>query len=88
MFLMSHVSMTFEKCTLKNMFVFSDNLSKMGNDSEKKEDSGFGFKDKSKALDTIRLLESEPSSYQSLTVRGLLGRAKRTLKRKNFSISI
>lgn len=59
----------------------------MGNDSEKKEDSGFGFKDKAKAVDTIRLLENEPSSYQSLTVRGLLGRAKRTLKRK-YNVNI
>lgn len=53
----------------------------MGKD-DKKEDSGFGFKDKNKALETIELLKKETASYQGLTVRGLLGRAKRTLKRK------
>ena len=43
------------------------------------EDSKFGFKDKEKALETLRLLESEETQYQKLTVRGLLGRAKRVL---------
>ncbi|KAJ8705139.1 hypothetical protein PYW08_012459 [Mythimna loreyi] len=46
---------------------------------EDKEDSGFGFKDKAKALETLRLLEQHDLNYRRLTVRGLLGRAKRVL---------
>jgi len=42
-------------------------------------DSQFGFKDKEKAEDTIRLLAEHDMQYQKLTVRGLLGRAKRVL---------
>lgn len=49
----------------------------MGKDD--KEDSGFGFKDKAKALETLRLLEEHDPNYRRLTVRGLLGRAKRVL---------
>ncbi|XP_049884306.1 myb-like protein X [Pectinophora gossypiella] len=49
----------------------------MGKDE--KEDSGFGFKDKAKAEDTLRLLEQHDMNYRRLTVRGLLGRAKRVL---------
>ena len=49
----------------------------MGKDD--KEDSGFGFKDKAKALETLRLLEQHDANYRRLTVRGLLGRAKRVL---------
>ncbi|KAJ0184412.1 hypothetical protein K1T71_000835 [Dendrolimus kikuchii] len=49
----------------------------MGKDE--KEDTGFGFKDKAKALETIRLLEEHDPNYRRLTVRGLLGRAKRVL---------
>nr|XP_034838941.1 uncharacterized protein LOC117995059 isoform X2 [Maniola hyperantus] len=49
----------------------------MGKDD--KEDSGFGFKDKAKAEDTLRLLEKHDPNYRRLTVRGLLGRAKRVL---------
>ncbi|CAH0757864.1 unnamed protein product [Diatraea saccharalis] len=49
----------------------------MGKDE--KEDSGFGFKDKAKAEETLRLLEEHPMNYRRLTVRGLLGRAKRVL---------
>ncbi|KAG7306853.1 hypothetical protein JYU34_008316 [Plutella xylostella] len=48
----------------------------MGND---KEDSGFGFKDRAKAEETLKLLESHDMSYRKLTVRGLLQRAKRVL---------
>ncbi|XP_041983991.1 uncharacterized protein LOC121736690 isoform X2 [Aricia agestis] len=48
----------------------------MGND---KEDSGFGFKDRAKAEETLRLLEAHEPNYRRLTVRGLLGRAKRVL---------
>ncbi|CAK1547941.1 unnamed protein product [Leptosia nina] len=49
----------------------------MGKDD--KEDSGFGFKDKAKAKETLRLLEEHDMNYRRLTVRGLLGRAKRVL---------
>ncbi|CAK1591594.1 unnamed protein product [Parnassius mnemosyne] len=49
----------------------------MGKDE--KEDSGFGFKDKAKAEETLRLLEEHDPNYRRLTVRGLLGRAKRVL---------
>ncbi|CAH0730832.1 unnamed protein product, partial [Brenthis ino] len=49
----------------------------MGKDE--KEDSGFGFKDKAKAEETLRLLEKHDPNYRRLTVRGLLGRAKRVL---------
>ncbi|XP_053622851.1 uncharacterized protein Ude isoform X2 [Plodia interpunctella] len=49
----------------------------MGKDD--KEDSGFGFKDKAKAEETLRLLEQHDLNYRRLTVRGLLGRAKRVL---------
>ncbi|XP_072947047.1 uncharacterized protein Ude [Epargyreus clarus] len=62
----------------------------MGKDD--KEDSGFGFKDKAKAEETLRLLEEHDMNYRRLTVRGLLGRAKRVLsltkaedKRKNIT---
>lgn len=50
----------------------------MGKDTEKGE-SQFGFKDKAKAEETIELLKSHEMQYQKLTVRGLLGRAKRVL---------
>jgi hypothetical protein len=43
------------------------------------EESQYGFKDKNKALDTIKLLKEKDLGYQKLTVRGLLGRAKRVL---------
>ncbi|GAB0094876.1 mitotic apparatus protein p62 [Sergentomyia squamirostris] len=43
------------------------------------ESEGFGFKDKQKALDTIKQLEDQDSQYRALTIRGLLGRAKRVL---------
>ncbi|XP_055623903.1 uncharacterized protein LOC129767240 [Toxorhynchites rutilus septentrionalis] len=44
-----------------------------------KEESKYGFKDKAKAVESLELLKSEDQKYQSLTVRGLLGRAKRVL---------
>lgn len=44
-----------------------------------KEDSKYGFKDAQRAEESLKLLESEEVQYQKLTVRGLLGRAKRTL---------
>ncbi|XP_026472700.1 uncharacterized protein LOC113376845 isoform X2 [Ctenocephalides felis] len=47
--------------------------------SKDNADSGFGFKDKAKAEETLKLLESEDSHYQVLTVKGLLGRAKKVL---------
>ncbi|XP_030038578.2 uncharacterized protein LOC115453981 [Manduca sexta] len=49
----------------------------MGKDD--KEETGFGFKDKAKAEETLRLLEEHDMNYRRLTVRGLLGRAKRVL---------
>ncbi|XP_036324292.1 uncharacterized protein LOC118737699 [Rhagoletis pomonella] len=42
-------------------------------------ESKFGFKDKEKAVETLQLLESHDMQYRKLTVRGLLGRAKRVL---------
>lgn len=52
--------------------------------SEAKTDTvpGLGFKDKEKALDTIKNLEGRDPDYQKLAVKGLIGRAKRTLTRK------
>lgn len=44
-----------------------------------KEESKFGFKDKEKAVESIKLLKSEEMQYQKLTIRGLVGRAKRVL---------
>jgi hypothetical protein len=49
---------------------------------DEKEDSKFGFKDAAKANETLELLQSHEKQYQLLTVRGLLGRAKRVLTRK------
>lgn len=46
------------------------------------EESQYGFKDKNKALQTVELLKSKEMAYQKLTVRGLLGRAKRVLTRE------
>jgi len=42
-------------------------------------ESQFGFKDKAKAEETLSLLEEHDMQYRKLTVRGLLGRAKRVL---------
>lgn len=53
----------------------------MGKD-EAASESKFGFKDKEKAKETIRLLAEHDMQYQKLTVRGLLGRAKRVLSSK------
>lgn len=52
--------------------------------SEAKADTvpGLGFKDKEKALDTIKNLEGRDPDYQRLAIKGLIGRAKRTLTRK------
>lgn len=47
-----------------------------------KEDSKFGFKNKEKAEETLVHLESHDMQYRKLTVRGLLGRAKRVLSSK------
>ncbi|XP_052860603.1 uncharacterized protein LOC128267742 [Anopheles cruzii] len=44
-----------------------------------KEESKYGFKDRAKAEESLELLKSEDSKYQLLTVRGLIGRAKRVL---------
>lgn len=53
----------------------------MSKDSESGE-SQFGFKNKEKAEETIKILAEHDIQYQKLTVRGLLGRAKRVLKSK------
>lgn len=42
-------------------------------------ESQFGFKDKAKAVETLELLKKHELQYRKLTVRGLLGRAKRVL---------
>lgn len=47
--------------------------------SESNGESKFGFKDKEKAEETLKLLEEHDMQYRKLTVRGLLGRAKRVL---------
>ncbi|XP_044258753.1 uncharacterized protein LOC123007489 [Tribolium madens] len=49
--------------------------------SESKADTvpGLGFKDKEKALETIKNLEGRDPDYQKLAIKGLIGRAKRTL---------
>ncbi|XP_058123265.1 uncharacterized protein LOC131285236 [Anopheles ziemanni] len=44
-----------------------------------KEESKYGFKDKAKAEESLELLKAEDHKYQMLTVRGLIGRAKRVL---------
>lgn len=47
-----------------------------------KDDGGeskFGFKDRAKAEETLQLLLEHDMAYRKLTVRGLLGRAKRVL---------
>lgn len=50
--------------------------------SDKDTVPGLGFKDKEKALDTIKNLEGRDADYQKLAVKGLIGRAKRTLQGK------
>lgn len=49
-----------------------------------KQESEYGFKTKEKAEETIKLLAQKDLSYQKLTVRGLLSRAKRVLQSKYF----
>ncbi|KAG5893832.1 hypothetical protein JTB14_018334 [Gonioctena quinquepunctata] len=49
--------------------------------SEVKADTvpGLGFKDKDKAEETLKNLEGRDPDYQRLAIKGLIGRAKRTL---------
>ncbi|KAI4457765.1 hypothetical protein MML48_7g00003371 [Holotrichia oblita] len=49
--------------------------------SEAKADTvpGLGFKDKEKALDSLKILEGRDPDYQKLAVKGLIGRAKRVI---------
>lgn len=54
---------------------------------KEESESKFGFKNKEKAEETIKLLAEHDMQYQKLTVRGLLGRAKRVLQSKNAEIS-
>lgn len=58
----------------------------MSGDSEN-TDSKYGFKNAEKAKETLKLLASEEKQYQTLTVRGLLGRAKRVLTSMLSNIS-
>ncbi|XP_031618071.1 uncharacterized protein LOC116337552 [Contarinia nasturtii] len=51
----------------------------MGKEKEESE-SQYGFKNKEKAEETVKLLAEHDIQYQKLTVRGLLGRAKRVLQ--------
>lgn len=48
--------------------------------SDKESVPGLGFKDKDKAMETIKNLEGRDPDYQKLAVKGLIGRAKRTLQ--------
>lgn len=41
-----------------------------------------GFKDKDKALETIKALEGRDPDYQKLAIKGLIGRANRVLTSK------
>lgn len=43
---------------------------------------GLGFKDKEKAHETLKNLEGRDPDYQKLAIKGLIGRAKRTLTRE------
>lgn len=54
--------------------------------SEGKADTvpGLGFKDKEKALDSLKILEGRDPDYQKLAVKGLIGRAKRVITRKHY----
>lgn len=54
----------------------------------KSGESKFGFKDEAKALETIQLLSEQDLQYQKLTVRGLLGRAKRVLQSKSCELHL
>lgn len=40
---------------------------------------GLGFKDQEKAQETLKNLEGRDPDYQKLAIKGLIGRAKRTL---------
>lgn len=57
--------------------------------SETKADTvpGLGFKDQEKANETLKILEGRDPDYQKLAIKGLLGRAKRTLTGEWFKIS-
>lgn len=55
---------------------------------KEESESQFGFKNKEKADETIKLLAEHDLQYQKLTVRGLLGRAKRVLTSKCSFVNI
>lgn len=67
---------------MKRTNSFEQQKLKMG---KEEGESQFGFKNKEKADETIKLLAEHDLQYQKLTVRGLLGRAKRVLQSKCFS---
>ncbi|XP_033220029.1 uncharacterized protein LOC117174780 [Belonocnema kinseyi] len=46
---------------------------------QKQEESGLGFKDKEKALRSIKSLEERDVNYQYNAIKGLVGRAKRVI---------
>ncbi|XP_076296013.1 uracil-DNA degrading factor [Lasioglossum baleicum] len=48
--------------------------------SSESEDTGMGFKDKKKALDTLKVLEGRDISYQYHVITSFASRAKRTLQ--------
>lgn len=56
--------------------------------SNNEEPSKFGFKDQAKAEETLQLLEEHDMAYRKLTVRGLLGRAKRVLGSKYIGVDV
>lgn len=59
----------------------AEDAEKKDTKDEKSADTvpGLGFKDKEKALETIKLLDGRDPDYQKLAVKGLVGRAKRVL---------
>jgi hypothetical protein len=48
--------------------------------STDQEESGMGFKDKQKALDTLKVLDGRDISYQYHVITSFVSRAKRTLQ--------
>ncbi|XP_018311304.1 uncharacterized protein [Mycetomoellerius zeteki] len=48
--------------------------------SSKQEEGGMGFKDKQKALDTLKILDGRDISYQYHVITSFVSRAKRTLQ--------
>lgn len=71
-----------EKRTSKRKHDESEDPSSSKEESSKKqnqEESGLGFKDKEKALRSIKSLEERDVNYQYNAIKGLVGRAKRVI---------